>query len=799
MKIARRCLAAALAMLLLLCLSAVPILALSARAVAPHQGIDMKFVTLPGSFDKDKRQPAIYAKRTFNVNRPLKKATLRMSALGVYEGYLNGKKVTDEYLRPGYTDYNYRVQYQERDVTHQLAVGENTLSAVVGDGWYRGAIGISSTRNVYDDKTAWGFQLILQYTDGKTETINADRNVLVCNDGPLRENDLKVIEKYDARRTPHSWQRAEPLHYSGDVVPEQGEKVLGMKPLTPKVLKTPNGQTVLDFGQNHSGHVKFRVTGKAGQTVKLTMGEVLDENGNFTQKNLVAEGAEIISGEVGQSLEYTLKNGTQTYEPKFLISGYRYVLVENWPEEVKAENFESIPITSDLKETGTFTCSNPKINKLVENTTWSRRSNFVDIPTDCPTRERAGWSGDMNVYGETAMYMTDMSKFLKKWFEDYKLEQGADGSLPYVTPDGGYTKYQRSCAGWSDALINLTWELYWFTGDRSVLEDNYDACRRYMDYEVNRAKAYSPRADAHGRYIIETGFHYGEWLEPGRPMYRDFIKDFVNVDTEVTTAWFYYSMNEVAQMARVLGKQGDVEKYSGLASKIRDAYQEHFLLQPALNSDRQCRLVRPVAMNLSTPDQTTALTDELARRVAANDYKIGTGFLTTWKIMEVLSESGHVDTAYRLLENEKEPGWLYEVDRGATTTWENWNGIDAAGKPTDSQNHFAPGAVVGWLFKHCAGIQPLKPGFREVLIQPTPGGSLTYAKATHESPQGMIVSEWSMKNGQFILNVTAPKGVPTTVKLPDGSAHRFADGGAHRLVCALPGRQPGAARLSQQD
>lgn len=799
MKIARRCLAAALAMLLLLCLSAVPILALSARAVAPHQGIDMKFVTLPGSFDKDKRQPAIYAKRTFNVNRPLKKATLRMSALGVYEGYLNGKKVTDEYLRPGYTDYNYRVQYQERDVTHQLAVGENTLSAVVGDGWYRGAIGISSTRNVYDDKTAWGFQLILQYTDGKTETINADRNVLVCNDGPLRENDLKVIEKYDARRTPHSWQRAEPLHYSGDVVPEQGEKVLGMKPLTPKVLKTPNGQTVLDFGQNHSGHVKFRVTGKAGQTVKLTMGEVLDENGNFTQKNLVAEGAEIISGEVGQSLEYTLKNGTQTYEPKFLISGYRYVLVENWPEEVKAENFESIPITSDLKETGTFTCSNPKINKLVENTTWSRRSNFVDIPTDCPTRERAGWSGDMNVYGETAMYMTDMSKFLKKWFEDYKLEQGADGSLPYVTPDGGYTKYQRSCAGWSDALINLTWELYWFTGDRSVLEDNYDACRRYMDYEVNRAKAYSPRADAHGRYIIETGFHYGEWLEPGRPMYRDFIKDFVNVDTEVTTAWFYYSMNEVAQMARVLGKQGDVEKYSGLASKIRDAYQEHFLLQLALNSDRQCRLVRPVAMNLSTPDQTTALTDELARRVAANDYKIGTGFLTTWKIMEVLSESGHVDTAYRLLENEKEPGWLYEVDRGATTTWENWNGIDAAGKPTDSQNHFAPGAVVGWLFKHCAGIQPLKPGFREVLIQPTPGGSLTYAKATHESPQGMIVSEWSMKNGQFILNVTAPKGVPTTVKLPDGSAHRFADGGAHRLVCALPGRQPGAARLSQQD
>lgn len=782
MKTAKRFLAAVLVLLLVASFSAVPILAVSAKAGQDSRGIDMKFVTAPGDFNKEERQPAMYARRAFTVKKPLKKATLQMSALGVYEGYVNGQKVDEQYLRPGYTDYNYRVQYQQYDVTDRLSVGQNTLSAVVGDGWYRGAIGISSSRNVYGDKTAWGFKLKLQYEDGKTETLDADSDVLVSTDGPLRENDLKVIEKYDARRTPSIWQHAVPLKYEGDVVPEEGEKVLALDPLTPKVLKTPNGQTVLDFGQNHSGHVKFTVAGKAGQTGKLTMGETLDENGNFTMKNLKAEGADLISGEVGQALEYTLKDGKQTYEPLFLISGYRYVLVENWPEAVKAENFVSIPITSDLKEIGTFTCSNPLINQLVQNTMWSRRSNFVDIPTDCPTRERAGWSGDMNVYGETAMYMTDMSKFLRKWFTDYKLEQGSDGSLPYVTPDGGYTKFQRSCAGWSDALINLTWELYWFTGDRSILEENYDACKKYMDYETKRAKISSPRADQHGEYIIETGYHYGEWLEPGKAMYKDFIKDFVKVDTEVTTAWFYYSMNEVAQMAEVLGKTDDAQKYSELASNIRKTYQDHFLMQPALKSDRQCRLVRPVAMGLTDASQSKTLTDELSKRVAENDYKIGTGFLTTWKIMDVLSESGNVDTAYRLLENTKNPGWLYEVTKGATTTWENWNGIDENGKPTDSHNHFAPGAVVAWLFKHCAGIQALKPGFTEILVQPTPGGSLTYAKATHESPQGMIVSEWSVKNGEFTLNVTAPKGVPTTVRMPTGKAYKF-NGGTKQFVC----------------
>ena len=744
----------------------------------------MKFVTAPGKFDSKKRQPAMYAKRTFDVGKSLKRATLRMTALGVYEGYLNGEKLGTQYLTPGYTDYNYRVQYQEYDVTDQLVSGENTLSAVIGDGWYRGAIGIGSKRNCYGEQTAWGFELVLEYKGGRKEVLEADKDILVCTDGPLRENDLKVIERYDAQKGCADWQRAVPLKYKGHVVPEEGEPILGHAVLTPSVLHTPNGETVLDFGQNHSGHVKFTVNGKAGQTVRLTMGECLDENGNFTQKNLVAEGASLISGEVGQILEYTLKDGKQEFEPLFLISGYRYVLVENWPEEVKAENFTSIPIYSDLREIGTFECSNPLITRFVENSLWSRRSNFVDIPSDCPTRERAGWSGDINVYGETALYMADMTKFLRKWFSDFKLEQGKDGSLPYVIPDGGYSKFQRSCTGWSDALVNLTWELYRFTGDKMVLEDNYDACKRFLEYQIKRSKKRNPLVSDHGKYIIERGYHYGEWLEPTRPMYKDFIRNFFGPDTEVTTAWFYHSAKQLSQMAEVLGKKKDAVKYAELAEKIRAVYRETFLVKPALKSDRQCRLVRPVAMGLADENETSVLMKELAERTEANGYRIGTGFLTTWKVLEVLTEAGYVDTAYRLLENEKMPGWLYEVKQGATTTWENWNGIDENGKPTDSHNHFAPGAMVGWLFKYCAGIRPLKPGFEEVLIKPVPGGTLNYVKAAHEGPGGLIVSEWTLEGNTFTLTVTSPKGTPTTAVLPDGSEHKMR-GGKKTYTCEM--------------
>ena len=748
-------------------------------------------------FHPKKEQPASYVRRSFRLEKPIRKAQLGMTSLGVYRGYLNGEELDDQLLKPGYTDYRYRLQVQQYDVTQRLHPGENIIGAVIGDGWYRGCINIGSTRNAYGTKLAWAFWLAIEYADGTTETVRSDLGCRATQDGPLRENNLKTMERYDARREMQGWNApgyddsawhgVSSAEYDGEVIPQQGERVLRQERFAPKVLRAPNGQTVLDFGQNFAGMVSFTVTGSAGRTVSLTMGETLDENGNFTMKNLSAEGASFISGEVGQRLEYTLKDGRQSYEPLFQICGFRYVLLENWPEEIQAENFTGIAVYSDLPYTGSFCCSNKKLNQLVENVRWSMKSNFVDIPGDCPTRERTGWTADISVFCETACYLGDVRKFLEKWLEDYRREQGEDGNLPFVVPDSGKNGMQRGCLGWSSAIANIAVTLYRFYGDRAILEGAFDTVARFVDFNVRRAKKRNPflffRRFRHRDRIVETGFHYGEWLEPGSKMYRDYIRDIFYPDTEVTTAWFYQTVVQLREMAELLGKEKEAERYCVLQAELRQAYQANFLQKNGgVESKRLCRYVRPLSMGLIDSEMVNTVAAELARKCSERNHTVGTGFLTTWQLLPTLTKTGYAETAYRILENEKAPGWLYEINRGATTTWENWFGIDESGVPRDSHNHFAPGAVVAWLFSTCAGIRPQKPGFEEILIAPTPGGSLTWAEAEVETVVGRIQSRWRMENGVFTLTVQTPEGVPAVILLPDGTEHRSC-GGSRSFRC----------------
>lgn len=744
--------------------------------------------------EKKKRAPASYIRKSFCVNGDVKNAELYITALGVYIGYLNGERLDNQVLLPGYTDYKHRVQYQSYDITDKLRQGENVIGAVVGDGWYRGSVGIGSKINCYGTKTKFACRLEITYADGRKDTIDSDDSFRVTQNGALRENDLKIREVYDATKELSGWNNigfddsawgcAVSAEYNGEVVSSDGEKVIEHECFTPDVLHTPDGSAVLDFKQNMAGYVEFTVTGKKGHTVKLTMGEVLDENGNFTMKNLSAEGAALISGEVGQELIYTLKDGTQTYKPHFHVCGFRYVKLENWPEEVKSESFKAHAVYSDLEFTGKFTCSNELINKLVNNVRWSQKSNFVDIPGDCPTRERAGWTGDISVFAETACYLSDPRKFLKKWFKDYMLEQWEDGSLPYVVPDGGYDKRQRSCLAWSNAIANITMIMYDFYGDKTLIEDVYDCVKRFVEYNIERAKKKNPfflfKTGEHRKYIVETGFHYGEWLEPTRPMYKDFIKDLFYPDTEVTTAWFYKTAEQLSKMADILGKTEDKAKYGNLAENIKKAYHKEFLKNGKVVSDRQCRFVRPIFMGLIDGEIKAETAEALNKMCISNDYKIGTGFHTTYKILSVLHECGYTDTAFKMLENTKQPSWLYEVTKGATTTWENWNGIDEKGKPTDSQNHYAPGAVTAWLFNTVAGIRPLKPGFEEILIKPVYGGSLTFAECEYKSVKGLIKVRWDLKDGKFTVKVTTP--VNGKLIMPDGAQYEL-EIGNHEFTC----------------
>ena len=704
--------------------------------------------------EKMPEPPASYIRYVFHVEKGLKKASLQITALGVYKAYINGKAVDEQVLLPGFTDYSKRVQAQEYDITDFLAAGENVIGCVLGDGWYRGILGAFNKRCCYGNKTRLAVKMTLSWNNGKTEIIETSPEWKATQDGPLRENNLKTKERYDATKEfdwqnpmfdDSNWHNCLAAEYTGKIIPHEGEKILKQEQFSPVVLHTPDGGTVLDFGQNMAGFVHFTVNGYLGDKAILVMGETLDKDGNFTLYNIQGEGNMAKKMMLGQRLEYILKDGTQEYEPFSLISGFRYAKVEAWPEEVQAENFKAFAVYSDMKPAGEFSCSDPRINRLFENVKWSMKSNFVDIPTDCPQRERAGWAGDINVFNEMADYLHDTRRFLKKWLHDFIGMQKGDGGLPYIVPYVPMIGVKDSSTGWSDAIVTIPMMQYLFYGDRECLEEAYPAAKKWVDFNVKRARHRNwlnmTKNWYREKYILDTGFHFGEWLEPGGSNAKDGLKAFIHPDYEVATAWFYYSADLLAQMAGILGKAEDKKKYSDLAAHIKTAYQTYFLPVNTTLTKRQCKYVRPLYMGLAPKGESTELAAQLNDLVISKNYCIGTGFLTTYQILNVLTDYGYLETAYKMLQNEACPGWLYEVKKGATTVWEGWNAIEEDGKiNTFSMNHYSPGAAMSWLFSRCAGIRPEAPGFTKIRIQPYPGGGLTSASASYKSVSGEISS-----------------------------------------------------------
>ncbi len=763
----------------------------------------MKFHFIEPEIQKFKikeQQPASYLRKSFQVKKDFLSVRIYMTALGVYKGYFNGKELDRQLLLPGFTNYHKRLQYQEYDVTEHATEGENVVGAILGDGWYRGSLGPFNKRNLFGEKTKFACTIIIQYATGE-ETIYTDKNWKATQSGAISYNDIKIAEWVDMRNELTGWNapgyRDDGWHgclkaiYEGNVIPQEGEKLLEQERFTPKVLRTPDGSTVLDFGQNLAGHVEFTVTGRAGTQVSLLMGEALDEKGNFTIKNMGMPGDRPGFYVLGQVLHYTLKEGTQTYKSMFLVSGYQYVKLENWPEEVRPENFVSIAVYSDLAFKGKFECSNPLVNKLLQNVIWSEKSNMVDIPTDCPQRERLGWTGDMSIFMETANYLSDTRRFLGKWMNDFISSQEEDGGLPVIIPRVPMVGGGMNCAGWSDAIANIPMEQYRFYGDLELVTRAYEAAKRYVEFTRRRAKKKHPfnmlKPSAYHQYVVDTGFNYGEWLEPGDSNLLGSLKAKYCPDAEVATAWFFHTTKQLAEMAKLLGREEDTLEYTALAKKIKASYRIEFIKDGKIDASRQCKYIRPIYMGLVEADEVAEAAKRLNQMCIENDYKIGTGFLTTYQILPVLTECGYSETAYKMLENEKCPGWLYEVAKGATTIWENWFGISEEGVPSASLNHFAPGAVAAWLFAYCAGIRPAKPGFSEIEIRPVPGGTFTYARAEYDSIVGTIISDWRIeKSGGekiFHLHTEVPNGIPTRVIMPDGSEYETTTGGEYE--CAL--------------
>jgi alpha-L-rhamnosidase len=770
-----------------------------------------KWVDPEGDIDPLSFKPCPYLRKAFKLVKRPQSARVFITSHGLYELSINGQVVGDDVFQPGFTSYTDRLQYQVYDVTDLLRKGENIVGVILGDGWYRGKLDMMSHRNVYGERLALLLEMrILDQDDGQL-TITSDENWKATT-GPIIKSDFKDGEIYDARKEMKGWNEPgfddslwHPVKVADygykNLVGLNGPAVKRKEEFSPKILHTPNGEWVLDVGQNIAGRLRMQVKGPAGTTITLQHGETLDKEGNFTMKNLqVPEFAEKLThaDNVRQIDQYTLKgSGTEVYEPRFTFHGFRYVKVSGFPGEPKAENFKAMALHSDMRETGYFECSDSLVNRLHENIKWSLKSNSIDIPTDCPQRERSGWLGDAQVFSPTSSIMMETAGFYSKWLKDIAADQRSDGQVPAVVPDmsrhidTGMIGLANGSSGFSDAAIILPWNIYQAYDDKRVLENQYQSMKTWVDYKVQHAKKihwtkkvqpkFWFKVPEYYEYIWDTDFHLGEWAEPNFNPNSSVLRNKLFPQKEVATAYYAYSSYLLSEIAGILGKKSDAVHYAEISKRVKDAWQKEFISNNGkLKPDRQATYVRALAFNLLPEELQSKAAQRLVELIEQNDYHLSTGFLSTTLINHVLTRFGYVDVAYKLLLQKTRPSWLYPVIKGATTIWEMWDIIKEDGTIImGSMNHYSPGSVGSWLYQVVAGIKldPAFPGYSKFIVQPVPGGNLSWARASYQSLFGKISSEWKIDGGKMALKVLVPVNSTATVFLPHAGSSEITESG----------------------
>ena len=682
-------------------------------------------------------------RKFFSAAKPVASAVLRVTALGVYEAQLNGQRVGEFFMAPGFTAYRSRLQVQEYDVT-ALLEGDNELTVTVGRGWYHTRfLKIFEVprwrQDLIDAPLAAIAELRLTYRDGTEEIIGTGEDWDWAQ-SPVRFSDVYNGEVYDATYAP--WYSAAAL-YEGPthtLIAQEGPEVRAQERIVPAaILRTPKGETVIDFGQNLAGVVAVTVCAKAGETVDLSFGEVLDKDGNFYNANY---------RDARCLYRYTCRDGEQTYMPQLTFYGFRYVRVNEFPGgtgAVKEDNFTAIAIHSDMKRTGWLQCSEPLLNRLFENVVWGQKSNFLDIPTDCPQRdERMGWTGDAQMFARTACLNYDAEKFFTKWMADLRADQRQDGMVPPVIPD----VRDRSFASpaWGDAATVVPWQVYLAYGDRELLGKQYESMCKWVDYITSVTTEPYLWIDV----LPEGKRHYGDWLGLDAPYgtYKGASRD-----AFLGSAFYAYSTELVIKAGRALGK--DVAAHEALYANILKAFQKKF---PTLHTQTECALA--AHFRLTAEPQKAA--DQLAEMVRAAGVQLTTGFIGTPYLLHALSDYGYGELAWSLLLRREYPSWLYPVTMGATTVWEHWDGIRPDGKmwSTDmnSYNHYAYGSVADWVYTKAAGIQTVEdhPGYERLRIAPLPDGRLDWLKATVNTRRGTVASLWRREGAQWRYEITTP-------------------------------------------
>jgi len=726
------------------------------------------WITMELDKDTMRSKPSQYFRKDFTSGKKVKSARVYVTSLGLYQLFLNGQKVSTDLFTPGWTSYKNRIQYQTYDVTSMIQQ-KNSIGAIVGDGWYRGNIGWGNQNGYYGSKLALLAQLQLTYSDGTSETIGTDESWKVSR-GPIIFSDIYNGETYDARKEMSGWANAgfDDGQWGKVSILDQSKKILiapqgivvkaiqEIKPV--KMITTPIGENVFDMGQNMVGWVRLRVQGKKGDQVTLKFAEVLDKEGNFYTANLRSAKAMDI---------YILKGeGEEIYEPHFSFHGFRFVKIEGISGPV-LDQITGVVIHSDMKPTGTFACSDPMINQLQHNIQWGQKGNFLDVPTDCPQRdERLGWTGDAQVFSMTAAFNFNVAPFYTKWMRDLAADQLPNGIVPHVIPD--VLKGGGGSTAWADASIVVPWTTYLVYGDKRILEVQYPSMKAWVEYMTSRA----------GDDFLWTGdTHFGDWLA-----FATTRSDYPGATTEkdlIATAYYAYSSGLLSKIAAIIGKTGDVEKYSKLSSNIKKAFNKEFVTPAGrLVSHTQTAYSLALAFNMLPED----LIPKAAAYLAEDVKKFGhltTGFVGTPLLCKSLSDHGYEDLVFMLLNRKKYPSWLYPITQGATTIWERWDGQKPDGTFQDvgmnSFNHYAYGAIGEWLYRYVAGmdIDPEIPGYKHILLAPHPGGGLTNANAEFTSPYGKVKSAWKVEGNDFVYDITVPPNTTATVTLPAAKSEQL--------------------------
>ena len=743
--------------------------------------IDWKAEWITGNYrvDRKKRYPVDLFKKCFTVDtgRRIMKARAYMSACGLYEGQLNGEKIGRYCLAPGITDYRKRVQYQTADITEQVRSGDNEIIFMLADGWYRGSVGANAMKNYYGSETRLLAQIEIIFEDGSREVIATDGSFEWTSDGPIRFADNKDGEIYDARMERlcgAAWSKAKITSYN--VVPKASnnfEITEHERFVNPELIITPTSKKVLNFGQNIAGYIEFRVKAKAGDRIFMRFGEKLDQQGEFTQKNIQCVHKNFTTPL--QQVEYFCRDGENHYKTRFAIFGFQYVEIEATCDIVP-QDYTAVAVYSDFETTFSFNSSNELLNKFVQSTLWSLKNNSADLPTDCPTRERHGWTGDAQLFVNTASYMVNYMPFAKKYENDLCDWQTKDGCFPQIAPEGGTDPYMRTMngsVGWADAGVLIPYRMWKKYGDRSVIEHYYDRMKAYALYMIRRTGKTQPfmsvkntlsREDR--KYLYNAGQHYGEWAEPA-DVHKMTWKDFSSSEPEVATAYLHYVMKCMTEIAAELEKTDDIPLFEEYANGSAETYRKLISQPPfSLDTDRQAKLVRPLYFGLLNGETKKYAESRLIKALDNYGWRIGTGFLSTPFILYVL-EKMDVEYAYRLLENEKKPGWLFMTKSGANTIWEDWEGPtsdNGVGGGIASLDHYSKGAVCEWVFERMCGIKV--DGENRFVIAPVPGGHFMYAGMEYDSVYGKVACNWHKTDDGYSYDITVPANTCARVILP---------------------------------